>query len=149
MYELRVSTPGRQKTSESMPLKLPTCSHVLRIDGIRQSFQMPYMGHHKFLHRTNKTYTIDQGSRHVVLTIDYIQPAFIDEANESIATSNALCDASNKCVTLQIRDIPAVSNDLCSHDRVVPTSSCTASLSTPRTNLSGREVRKPVYFSDH
>ncbi|CAH8649038.1 unnamed protein product [Dicrocoelium dendriticum] len=147
MRELRPPAPRSQKTPVYVPEKLSTCSHVLlRADGVRQPLQSPYIGPFKVLHRASKAYTIDRGGRHEVVTIDRLKPAFMEENPSPTSSSSASCDVATHRTNLHHPSPVQPDHDL--GLQAVPTSP-ESSPPPPTTNRRGREVRKPVRFSDY
>ncbi|CAH8603335.1 unnamed protein product [Dicrocoelium dendriticum] len=149
MRELRPPAPRAQQTPVYVPEKLSTCSHVLfRADGVRQPLQSPYIGPYKVLHRASKTYTTDRGGRREVVIIDRPKPAFMEETTSPTSSSNVSCDVTTHRTSFQHPSEVHPDHDLGLQASVVPRSS-ESSPPPPTTNRRGREVRKPVCFSEY
>ena len=62
-----------------LPNNLMTCPFVFaRHDAVWASLQAPYDGPFRVLHQTDKHFTLDINSRHEVISIDRLKPAYVD-----------------------------------------------------------------------
>ncbi|CAH8575646.1 unnamed protein product [Dicrocoelium dendriticum] len=138
--------PNRHENELAPKIHLASVLRALS-DGVRQPLPSPYIGPFKVLHRAIKAHTIDRGGRHEVVTIDRLKPAFMEENPSPTSSNIASCD-----VTTHRTCFPHDNEVQADHDHglqasAVPTSP-EPSPPPPTTNRRGRELRKPVHFSD-
>ena len=80
MASLRATAPRTNNHQVPfMPNDLVTCPYVfVRHDAVRAPLQAPYDRPFKVLQRTEKHFTLDMNSRHEVISVDRLKPAYVD-----------------------------------------------------------------------
>ena len=77
------AVPPRQSNSRPVyiPPDLSTSTHVfLRYDAVRKPLQPPYTGPYKVITRTSKHFTIDVNGKQEVVSVDRLQPAYLESS---------------------------------------------------------------------
>ena len=135
MRQLKLPAYREQHTPVFIPKSLHNSSHVfVRVDGIKQPLQHPYIGPYRVLQRGDKTYIIDKEGKHEMVSIDRLKPAFIETPLDTPPV-----DQQSHPSSVDIPDTPAVSQQ-------PETSRSTAAT---RQSSHGRKIRLSVRFADY
>ena len=75
----------QQAVRSYIPKVLAECTYVfIRQDHVQKPLQPPYSGPYKVTHRTPKYYVLDQHGKRVTVSVDRLNPAFIEDAPSCI-----------------------------------------------------------------
>jgi len=125
MGQLRPTPTARYSSPATFIHKdLQDSTHVfLRQDAVRRALQPPYSGPHQVTSHTDKTHTIIVHGRHVTVSTDRVNPAYLLGGNQHDSGSP-----------------PAQPSN-------APTQPATTTPEPPKTTRSGRSVRFPAHFT--
>ncbi|CAL8072959.1 unnamed protein product [Calicophoron daubneyi] len=133
MRQLRPQPPREASNQKvHLPPQLSTWTLFLRNDAVRRPLQAPYTGSFKVLRRTPKHYTIDKDGSRETVSVDRLNPAFLDEEPARQAPSNS--------------STGTVTEPIAHAEQPHPSPSPTP---VQQYSRQGRAVRKPSRWSEY